>query len=88
MIGVTADSIQIPPFWPGNLEAWFAYFDALFHMHGIIAQRTKFDHIVAFLHLSLLQSKDLVNSPPPEYAYDVLKGILTKTTTASQHGKL
>ena len=53
-------------------------------MREIIACRTKYDHIVASLAPEFAtEIKDLVNSPPPDDSYDVLKGILTKTTTTS-----
>ena len=58
-------------------------------MHGSITQRTKYDHIVAsFAPEFATEIKDLSISPPPDDTYDVLKGMWTKTTTTSQHGKL
>ena len=57
-------------------------------MCGIIAQKTKYDHIVASLAPEFVSEiKDLVSSPPFDDAYDVLKGIQTKTTTTSKQGK-
>ena len=54
---VAAVSIKILPFWPLDPEMLFSQVDAQFHTHGIIAQKIKFDHIVATLALESCRDK-------------------------------
>ncbi|VDP86048.1 unnamed protein product [Schistosoma mattheei] len=39
---VPPPSIQLMPFWPDNIEAWFCYAEADFYEHGVNDTRAKF----------------------------------------------
>ena len=82
-------SIKIPSFWPADSEVRFAQIDAQFYKHGITVPKIKFDHILASLAPEFAtEIRNLFISPSSDDAYDVLKAILTKRTTASQQCKL
>ena len=38
---------KFPPFWPEDPEIWFAQIEALFNIHNITTDNTKFDYVLA-----------------------------------------
>lgn len=46
---VNAVSVKIPPFWPQNIEAWFACIEAQFSIRDISSSKTKFFHVISGL---------------------------------------
>ncbi len=86
---VSAVNIKIPPFWPTDLEVWFAQVEAQFATRGITTQKTRFDHIVASLGPEFAtEVRDLILKPPADTPHDTLKTALIKRTAASEQRKL
>lgn len=86
---ITAVNIKILPFWPADPAVWFAQVEAQFTTRGITSQKTRFDHIVAFLSPEVaMEVRDLILRPPAERPYDTLKEQLVKRTAESEQRKL
>ena len=85
---VSAVTVKIPPFWPTDLQVWFAQVKAQFSMWNIASQRTKFDHVVAVLAPEFAtEVRDLL-PPPADTPYEVLRTQLIKRTAASEQRPL
>lgn len=82
---ISAINLKLPPFWPADPEVWFAQVEAQFTTRRISAQKTMFDHIVAFLSQEFATKvRDLILHPPAETPYTKLKEQLIKRTAASE----
>ena len=44
---IFAVSIKIPPSWKSDIEAWLSVVESQFASKGIVAEKTKFHHVVA-----------------------------------------
>ena len=86
---VSAVTVKIPPFWPADPQVWFAQVEAQFSMRNITSQRTKFNHVVAWLAPEFAtEVRDLLLQPPADTPYDVLHAQLIKQTAASEQRRL
>ena len=86
---VAAVSIKLPPFWPADLQVWFAQVEAQFTTRGITAQQTKFDYVISSLSPEFTtEVGDLLLQPPVENPYNTLKTELIRRTTTSEQQKL
>ena len=80
---------KLPPFWPADLEMWFALVEAQFTTRVITAQKTRFDYIVTSLSPEFATKvRDLILKPPGDHSYDTLKTPLIKQTAAWEQRKL
>ena len=83
-----AVAIKLPTFWPANPEVWFLQVEAQFATRGIVADDTKFHHVVAALHQdSAGRLLDLLRSPPTSNKYRAVKDRLITTFTLSDYDK-
>lgn len=84
-ISAVTVNLKLPAFWPSDPEIWFAQVEAQFACRRIIAQRTRFDHVIASLSPEYAaEVRDLVLKPPADNPYDVLKQQLIGRTAASE----
>ena len=75
---VTAVSVKLPPFWPDKAVLWFAHAEAQFLLRNIMADKTKFAHILTMLDSKTAEhAMDIIEAPPNEDAYGTLKSRLT-----------
>ena len=82
---VEAYSIKIPPFWPSDPQVWFIQVEAQFAARGIMAQQTKYHHIVASLSPEIAtEIRDLLLKTPEDHPYAVLKEKLIELTVESE----
>ena len=78
---VATVNVKLLPFWPANLEVWFAQVEAQFTTRGITAQKTLFDYIVPSLSPGFAtEVRDPILKPPGERPYDTFKMQLIKRT--------
>ncbi len=89
MIAATTINIKLPPFWPADPAVWFAQVEATFSTKRLVAQKTKFEFVVASLSPEVAtEVRDLVLHPPDTNPYEVLKETLIKRTAASEQRRL
>ena len=84
---IAAVNVKLPPFWPAELQVWFAQVEAQFTTRGISQQQTKFDYVIASLAPAYAtEVHDLILQPPVTEAYDTLKQQLIQHIAAlEQH---
>lgn len=64
---------------------WFAQVEAQFNTHGIMVQKTKFNHVVALLSPEIaINVRDLIVVPSTENPFHTLKAQLIKRIAASE----
>ena len=83
-----AVSIKLVPFWPSNLEVWFAQVELQFTTEEISTQEMRYDHVVSSLIPEVAEVRELLLKPPDDTPYDQLKVQLIKCTAASEQRKL
>lgn len=86
---LTAIQLRLPPFWPKNPRVWITQIEAQFHLHRITSQLSRFYYVVASLPPAVADElDDILSRPPPDDAYDHLKGVLLERTTASERTRI
>ena len=73
-------ALKLPPFWPEDPETWIQQVEAQFHIRGIVADDTKFYHVVAVLDPPTARHlRDTIKSAPISQQYNTLKAHLLST---------
>jgi hypothetical protein len=68
---------KLPDFWPHATEIWFARAELRFEVGGVVSERQRFTFTVdALPYEALCLVADLVESPPADQPYTVLKDRL------------
>ena len=76
---VFAVSVKIQPPWKSDIEAWLSVVESQFASKGIVAEKTKFHHVVASLTEDLVaRLRHIIVAPPAESPYTVLKTALIR----------
>jgi len=67
-------SVKLPPFWPDDVELWFAQVEAQFTVAQILQETTKFAYAVSQLEGRYAHEvKDIIKTPPAINPYNYLK---------------
>ena len=70
-------NLRLPPFWPDTPAAWFTFAESKFRLKRVTDELEKFDHLVGALSRESLRTVlHIVENPPTENAYSVLKASL------------
>ena len=81
---VHAVALKLPPFWSDEPDIWFAQAESQFTLRGIVAEDTKFHHVVAALDgQTARRVGDLLRTPPAD-PYATLKKRLLSTFALSE----
>lgn len=82
-------SVKLPPFWPEDVELWFAQVEAQFTIANIVQERTKFAYAVAQLEGRYAHEvRDIIKSPPAVNPYNHLKNELIRRLSLSVNQRL
>lgn len=82
-------AFRAPPVWKTEINLWFLQVESNFVMSGIDKETTKFHCVVAALDMEILSYvKDIVETPPLENPYKVLKERIIKHFTQSESSRL
>ena len=69
--------MQLGEFWPQAPNTWFTAAELKFEVAHITSERERFAHAVGAMGFSVLRAVlDLVENPPAEEPYTMLKGPL------------
>ena len=86
---VSAVSLKLPPFWPGDPELWFAQVEVQFALRGITAQTTKFSYVMASLTQEYAHEvRDVLLHPPTDDPFTHLKQQLIARLCASEQKRI
>jgi hypothetical protein len=73
-------SVKLPPCWPHSPVLWFSQAECVFATRGLSDQFQRYCHVVAMLpHESLRLVADLVELPPEENPYNMIKQTLVSS---------
>jgi hypothetical protein len=79
-------SVKLPPFWPHSPVLWFSQAECVFATRGLSDQFQRYCHVVAMLpHESLRMVADLVELPPEENPYNMIKQRLVSSHQLSKY---
>lgn len=82
-------AFRAPPVWKTEINLWFLQVESNFVMSGIEKELTKFHCVVAALDMEVLSYvKDIVEVPPTDNPYTVLKERIVKRFTQSESSRL
>ena len=82
-------NVQLPPFWTERPLSWFSRVEARFRLHHVIEEQVKFDLLVTALPQSVAAAVvDVIDRPPLDYPYMVLKHRLLEAHEISDYQKL
>ena len=72
-------AVQLPPFWPNNMETWLVQTESQFHLKGVTVSKTKFDYVVQSMsQKDAVKILELIHAPPAEDPYSHLKSRLLR----------
>lgn len=86
---LAATSIKLPNFWTACPLAWFAQAEAQFNTKNIRLDITKFEYVITSLPQEVILSVlDIIQNPPQQNAYSVLKQALIDRHSISEERRL
>ncbi|KAL0130257.1 hypothetical protein PUN28_002095 [Cardiocondyla obscurior] len=84
-----AASCRLPAFWKDNPELWFFQVEAIFQIHRIVSDSSKFNMVVAKLDVDSLQEvADIIKKPPASGKYNRLKASILERLSDSADRQL
>ncbi|XP_018376004.1 PREDICTED: uncharacterized protein LOC108769483 [Trachymyrmex cornetzi] len=82
-------TLRIPPFWPEELELWFAQLEGQFELCRVTSDHERYVHALSKIEPKQAKEvKDIIISPPSSGKYEVLKKALVQRLTDSQEFKI
>lgn len=82
-------TVKLPQFWTSCPHAWFIQVELLFELKNIINDDLKYKYVIASLTEDIiLKILDIVQVPPQEDKYKILKNILCERYTISDESRL
>ena len=79
-------SLKLPPFWPAQATVLFLQAESQFHVHGIVADETKYHYIIGVLNQATASHLvDFLSHPLSSNQYNALKTHLLTTFGLSHH---
>lgn len=82
-------AFRAPPVWKTEINLWFLQVESNFIMAGIEREITKFHCVIAALDMEILSYvKDIVENPPADNPYKILKERIVKHFTQSESSRL
>lgn len=80
-----AVALKLPTFWPSQARVWFTQTEAQFHLRNIVADETKYFHVVSALdEQSASRLLSFLAHPPAQAKYDALKTRLLTAFTLTE----
>jgi hypothetical protein len=84
-----SSSVQLPPFWPSDVQNWFTIAEYRFRISNITCEDIKFLHVASSLPLEFVQQyNDIIVNPPEENPYSTLKKTLIERNTLSEEARI
>lgn len=86
---VAALQLRLPTFWRKNPLVWFAQVEAIFDLHHITSETSRFRHLLCNLSPEVAQEvADVIAAPSSDVPYQQLKQRILERTTASESARL
>ncbi len=83
---IQAVSLKLPTFWPKQAKVWFSQAESAFALRNIVADDTKYHHVVSVLDQdTALRVSDLLCSPPAANKFNALKDRLLGAFSLSEY---
>ena len=82
-------AVHLPPFLAKDVRFWFLQVEALFRTARITDDQTKFDHVITAMDVAAAADiRDVLENPPAENRYDVLKAALIDRLAISEAARI
>lgn len=86
---VAVIQLRLPTFWRKNPQVWFAQVEAVFDLHHVISETTRFRHLLCNLPPEVADEvADVIGAPLGDAPYQRLKQSILDRTTASESARL
>ncbi len=82
-------SVRLPPFWPDDIELWFARVEAQFRRSRINSDLAKFDHVVEGLDDRVAREvRNIICNPPVSEKYATMKRTIMQHLVESESRRI
>lgn len=82
-------TVKLPPFWSKKVPLWFTQVEAVFAVHRVIKDDTKYMHVISELGPQYLEEvEDIITNPPVSGKYEAIKNALIKRFSDSDAARV